>query len=135
MASIPFVLLDDIQQLGCRIVQIVVDHNVIVAVAQFNLVAGIGKAKREGLLRLGAAIAQTLGQNLKRRWHDKNQNSFGETFLDLEGSLNINLDNEGISRIEILFDLRSRSALHMPMDICPFDKFIGIDAMAEVFLG
>lgn len=79
--------IENANELVGRAVEIVIHHDVVVAVGKGKLMGGVCHTQLDRLGRLGTTTDQTLAEHLERGWLDKDQHGLGETFLDLQGTL------------------------------------------------
>lgn len=79
--------IENANELIGRAVEIVIHHDVVVAVSKGKLMGGVCHTQLDCLGRLGTATDQTLAEHLKRRRLDKDQHGLGETLLNLQGTL------------------------------------------------
>ena len=93
--------IENANELISRAVEIIIHHDVVVAVGKGKLMGGVCHAQLNRLGRLGTATDKTLAKHLKRGWLDKDQHSLGEALLDLQGTLDINLQNQRSARREL----------------------------------
>ena len=85
--------IENANELIGRAVEIVIHHDVVVAVGKGKFMGGVCHTQLDRLGRLGTATDQAIAKHLERRRLDKNQHGLGETFLDLQGTLDIDLQD------------------------------------------
>ena len=92
--SVPFVVLDNADELVDRLVEVVVDHDLVVAILQRELAPGKRQTKRKGIIPLRAAVTQALGEHLERRRLYEDEHGFGHALAHLQGTLDIDLEDK-----------------------------------------
>ena len=133
-ASVPLVVLDGTGELGRRGVEVVVDDNRIVARCERELLFGIREAGRKRLVRLGPTSYEALPEHVERRGLNEDEHGFGKLLLDLQGTLDVDLEDERRSGVELGRDLGHERAVHVAVHVGPLEELASLDATFELFL-
>lgn len=92
--SVPFILLDDADELGGGTIEVVVDDDLIVSIRKLKFLASVCEAQLKRLSRLGSTVNQTLAQNIERRRLDEHEHGIGVVLANLQSALDIDFQDE-----------------------------------------
>ena len=117
------------------VVEVVVDDGVTVAAGGAGLVdfpMGFGQAFVDGLLVVAAAAAESSTEFGIAGRHDKNTLSLGELFEDLQGALDIDLQEHGPAAVEQAGDGLGGCAVVVAKDAGVLEETTAVDLLDEL---
>ena len=125
---------DDILDRGDGALDGVVHDDVLIAPADGDLFPRASHAPREALLRLGTAAAQAVLQLLDGRRQQEDEQPVRAFLHDVQGALNVDLEQDILPRRAPLLDLLERRPVVVAVDIRMLEEASLPDELLELLL-
>src|SRR5437588_3506940 len=108
--------LNDVEDLSGRPLHAVIDHEVIVALGLGHLAHRIGVTPGEGVVVVGAAVAQPAAEHLERGGHQEDEDRLGEPVAHRRRPLHVDLEDHVLAAREHRLDPAARGAVAVAVD-------------------
>ena len=112
--------------------QIIVDDDVIVLGRCLHLACRVGETSNDDVLGIGRPAAQPSLELIERRWCYEDELRLWKLPEHLEGTLHVDLEQDGVARGKVLLDGRKRRTIVIRMDLGPLDEAVFPDDVLKL---